>query len=72
MTRKELNGLEQQKTDILSLLPEQLEAEITAMGAPKFRAKQIFHQMHVKRVFDFTKMTELSNNFKRSSMTDFI
>ncbi len=56
--------MEQQKTDILSLLPEQLEAEITAMGAPKFRAKQIFHQMHVKRVFDFTKMTELSKQFQ--------
>ena len=56
--------MESQKTDILSLLPEQLEAEITAMGAPKFRAKQIFRQMHQKRVFDFAKMTELSKQFR--------
>ena len=56
--------METQKTDILSLLPEQLEAEIKAMGAPKFRAKQIFRQLHVKRVFDFTKMTELSKQFQ--------
>ena len=56
--------MEPQKTDILSLLPEQLEAEIKAMGAPRFRAKQIFHQLHVKRVFDFTKMTELSKQFQ--------
>ena len=56
--------MEQQKIDILSLLPEQLEAEIKAMGAPKFRAKQIFRQMHEKRVFDFTKMTELSKQFQ--------
>ena len=56
--------MEQKKIDILSLLPEQLEAEITAMGAPKFRAKQIFRLMHVKRVFDFSKMTELSKQFQ--------
>ena len=56
--------MEQQKTDILSLLPAQLEAEIRAMGAPAFRAKQIFRQLHVKRVFDFAKMTELSKQFQ--------
>ncbi len=56
--------MEPQKIDILSLLPEQLEAEILAMGAPKFRAKQIFRQIHVKRVFDFAKMTELSKQFQ--------
>ncbi|MCQ2408030.1 MAG: 23S rRNA (adenine(2503)-C(2))-methyltransferase RlmN [Oscillospiraceae bacterium] len=57
-------GLESQKTDILSLLPEQLEAEIIAMGAPKFHAKQIFRQLHQKRVHDFAKMTELSKQFR--------
>lgn len=56
--------METQKIDILSLLPEQLEAEILAMGAPKFRAKQIFRQLHVKRVFDFANMTELSKQFQ--------
>lgn len=63
--------METQKTDILSLLPEQLEAEIIAMGAPKFRAKQIFRQMHVKRVFDFTKMTELSKQFQEQLSEQF-
>ena len=56
--------MEHQKIDIMSLLPEQLEAEIRAMGAPAFRAKQIFRQLHVKRVFDFTKMSELSKQFQ--------
>ena len=56
--------MEQQKTDIMSLLPAQLEAEIKAMGAPAFRAKQIFRQLHVKRVFDFAQMTELSKQFQ--------
>ncbi len=56
--------METPKTDILSLLPEQLADAVQAMGAPKFRAKQIFRQMHVKRVFDFAKMTELSKQFQ--------
>lgn len=56
--------METHQTDILSLTPEQLTAEITAMGAPAFRAKQIFRQLHVKRCFDFSKMTELSKQFQ--------
>jgi 23S rRNA (adenine2503-C2)-methyltransferase len=53
-------NLEQQKTDILSLYPEELEAEILAMGEKKFRAKQIFEWLHVKNVDSFDKMTNLS------------
>ncbi len=53
-----------EKTDIFSLLPEQLTAEIRAMGAPGFRAKQIFHWLHVRRVFDFAQMTDLSKQFQ--------
>ena len=52
--------MEQQKTDILSLYPEELEAEILAMGEKKFRAKQIFEWLHVKNVDSFEKMTNLS------------
>ncbi len=52
--------MEQQKTDILSLYPEELEAEILAMGEKKFRAKQIFEWLHVKNVDSFDKMTNLS------------
>lgn len=52
--------MEQQKTDILSLYPEELEAEVLAMGEKKFRAKQIFEWLHVKNVDSFEKMTNLS------------
>ncbi len=52
------------KKDILGLLPEQLAAELKEMGAPAFRAKQIFRQMHVNRVFEFAKMTDLSRQFQ--------
>ena len=35
-----------EKTDLLSLLPKELEEYIVAMGEPKYRAKQLFSQMH--------------------------
>ena len=53
-----------EKTEILSLLPAQLEAEFAAAGFPKFRARQVFRWLHVKRVFDFVKMTDLSKQFQ--------
>jgi len=49
-----------EKTDILSLTPEELAEQLALMGEKKFRAKQIFQWLHVKRVFDFDKMTDIS------------
>lgn len=49
-----------EKIDILSLKLEELEEFIIGIGEKKFRAKQIFQWLHVKRVFDFNKMTDIS------------
>lgn len=49
-----------EKVDILSLGLEELTEALLAMGEKKFRAKQIFQWLHVKRVFDFDKMTDIS------------
>ena len=38
------------KKDILSLEFSELENEILKLAEPKFRAKQIFDWLHVKRV----------------------
>ena len=46
------------KQDILSLLPEEIEAELTALGEAKFRAGQIFSWLH-RGVRDFEEMTNL-------------
>lgn len=35
-----------EKTDLLSLLPNELEEFILGIGEPKYRAKQLFSQMH--------------------------
>ncbi len=48
------------KIDILSLGLRELQDEMVKIGEKKFRAKQIFQWLHVKRVFDFDKMTDLS------------
>ena len=44
-----------EKTDILSLSLSELEDELIKLDEKKFRAKQIFQWLHVKRVFDFEK-----------------
>lgn len=49
-----------EKTDILSLDLNELETALVSLGEKKFRAKQIFQWLHVKRVFDFDKMTDIS------------
>lgn len=51
---------EQGKIDILSLFPEELEEQILSMGEKKFRAKQIFEWLHVKKASTFDEMTNLS------------
>ena len=45
--------------DILSMLPEELEAELVALGEPKFRAAQVFDWLS-RGVRDFDKMSNLS------------
>jgi len=49
-----------EKTDILSLELPELEALLEAQGEKKYRAKQVYRWLHVKRIFDFDKMTDLS------------
>ena len=34
------------KTDLLSLLPDELEQFVVSLGEPKYRAKQLFAPMH--------------------------
>jgi len=49
-----------EKTDILSLELAELEDILVSLGEKKFRAKQVFQWLHVKRVLDFDKMTDIS------------
>lgn len=38
--------MEQQKCELLSMLPHELEEFIISIGEPKFRARQLFEQLH--------------------------
>ena len=49
------------KADIKSLNLSELTDSITALGMPKYRAKQIYKWLHVKNVNDFAQMTDISN-----------
>lgn len=49
-----------EKKDILSLSLMELENILIENGEKKFRAKQIFQWLHVKRIFDFSRMTDIS------------
>ncbi len=59
------------KIDILSLDEKQLESELISLGAPKYRAAQVFDWLHNKCVKSFEEMTnipkslllQLSDNF---------
>ena len=53
-----------EKIDILSLTKEELAAEIAEMGEKSFRAKQIYDWLHVKKIVDFSEMSNLSAQFR--------
>ena len=52
------------KQDILAMDRGELAAACEALGLPKYRAGQIFRWLHVRRVFDFTEMTDISKQFQ--------
>ena len=52
------------KLDILSLTKDELTAAVTEMGEKSFRAKQIYDWLHVKKVVDFSEMSNLSAQFR--------
>ena len=56
--------------DIVSLLPEELEAELKNLGEPAFRAKQIFQWLS-RGVRDFDEMTNISKPLREKLKTEF-
>ena len=52
--------METEKLDILSLSLDEIIIELDAMGEKKFRAEQIFNWLHVKKVTEFSEMSNIS------------
>ena len=55
--------MDNQKIDLLSLYPHELEEFIISLGEPKYRAKQLFTQMH--RGISFEDMTNVGKATKQ-------
>lgn len=53
-----------EKTDILSLTKAELTEKIIALGEKKFRAGQVYDWLHVKRVKEFSQMSNISVAFR--------
>lgn len=60
-----------EKTDILSLSPEELEIAFSDMGEKKFRAKQVFDWLHVKNVRSFEEMSNISKQLRTKLSENF-
>ena len=56
--------------DILSMLPQEIEAELEALGEPKYRAKQIFEWLS-RGVRDFDEMTNLPKTLKEKLKSEY-
>jgi len=56
-------------TDLKSLLPDELEEYVLALGEPKFRAKQLFGWL-AKGAESFEQMTNLPKTFREKLSTD--
>ena len=56
--------------DILSMLPQEIEAELEALGEPKYRAKQIFEWLS-RGVRDFDGMTNLPKALKEKLKSEY-
>ncbi|MBE5840398.1 MAG: 23S rRNA (adenine(2503)-C(2))-methyltransferase RlmN [Butyrivibrio sp.] len=52
------------KIDIKSLSLSELEESIKELGEPKFRAKQLYEWMHVKKARSYDEMTNISKSLK--------
>lgn len=56
--------------NILSMLPQEIEAELVALGEPKYRAKQVFEWLG-RGVRDFDQMTNLPKSLKEKLKNEY-
>ena len=57
-------GMMSEKTHITGLSPRALAEMVEQMGEPRYRAKQLFRQLHSRRLREFSEMTDLPKAFR--------
>ena len=60
-----------ERRDILSMSRPELEAALTAMGAPKYRAGQVWRWLHVKRAQSFAEMLDIPSTLREAMDVEF-
>jgi len=53
-----------ERLHLTGLTPEELENFVQEMGEPRYRARQIFKQLHDRRLLSFDEMTDLPKAFR--------
>jgi len=57
--------------DILSMTLPELQTAVTELGEPGYRAGQLYQWLHVRKVTDFSQMTNLSSAFRTKLQQNF-
>ncbi|MDE6657039.1 MAG: 23S rRNA (adenine(2503)-C(2))-methyltransferase RlmN [Oscillospiraceae bacterium] len=57
--------------DILSMKFSELQMAIKELQEPDYRAKQIYHWLHVRKIQEFSQMTDLSSGLKLKLASNF-
>ena len=63
--------LPEEKPDIKTLLPEELERLVIQLKEKPYRAKQIFYWLHEKGVESYDEMTDISKKFRLKLEADY-
>lgn len=53
-----------EKIELMGLLPQELAEVLKPLNVPKFRVMQIFRWLHQRKAADFDQMTDLSKQFR--------
>ncbi len=63
---------ESKRKPVVGMSREALAAELASMGAPAFRARQLWHWLYAKGASDFAAMTTLSKGFRAELAERFV
>ena len=59
-------AMEEDRGNLLGLNREELENLAVSLGQPRFRGRQIYHAIYVRRVRDLSGLTELNREFREA------
>jgi len=62
--------MSQPKHSIFNLSPETLAKNVAVLGQPAFRAKQIYRQLYVNLIGDYTEMSDLPEALRKKLITE--